>query len=216
MRPQVVVLGASGHAKVVIEILEETREWNIIGCTTTRELSGEVLNYPVLGSDDLLPALYGSGVRHALVGIGDNRLRRQVSRRAHEMGFALINAVSPRAVVSPRARLGCGVVVMAGAVLNVDSIFGDGAIVNTRASVDHDCRVGPYAHIGPGVSLAGGVEVGEGAFLGIGSCVIPGVKIGPWAIVGAGAAVIKDVPERATVVGVPARVIRVREQTTEL
>lgn len=213
MNPQVVVLGASGHAKVVLEMLEEAGQWDIVGCTGAREHGGRLLNYPVLRGDEVLPALYEAGVRHAFVAIGDNRLRQQATRRAHDLGFVLINAISRRASVSSKVKLGCSVAVMASAAINVDSVLGDGVIVNTGASVDHDCRIGAYAHIGPGVRLAGGVEAGEGAFLGIGSCVIPGVRIGSWAIVGAGAAVIRDVPEGATAVGVPARVIRAGKQT---
>jgi acetyltransferase EpsM len=84
-------------------------------------------------------------------------------------------------------------------------------ILNTSCSVDHDCVVEDFAHLAPGVRLAGNVHVGEGALLGVGSCVIPGVRIGRWATVGAGAAVIEDVPDYATVVGVPARVIKIGE-----
>jgi UDP-perosamine 4-acetyltransferase len=202
----VVILGASGHAKVIIRILEEMHDWDIIGCTSAGRGAEEPLGCPVLGGDDVLPGLLASGVRHAFVAIGDNRVRRRVSEEVRQVGFTLINAISPRALISPGVQLGCGVAVMAGAVIQADALVGDGAIVNTGATVDHDCRVGPYAHIAPGVNLAGRVKVGEGAFLGIGSCVVPGIRIGPWAVVGAGAAVIEDVPEAVTVVGVPARV----------
>lgn len=215
MNTPVVVLGAGGHAKVVLEILEETGHWDIVGCTSARGPSGALLNYPVLGSDEVLSALYRGGVRHAFVAIGDNRLRQHAIRRARELGFELINAVSRRAALSSRVKMGSGIAIMASAAVNVDSILGDGVIVNTGASVDHDCLIGAYAHIGPGVRLAGGVEVGEGAFLGVGSCVIPGIRIGSWAIVGAGAAVVKDVAAGATVVGVPARVLRTNERTEE-
>jgi len=206
----VVILGASGHAKVIIEILEELREWDIAGCTSAAGIDTERFGYPVLGDDEVLPGLLESGIRHAFVAIGDNRVRHRVSQQVREAGFTLINAVSSRALISPRVQVGRGVAVMAGAIIQVDSVLEDGAIVNTGATVDHDCRVGAYAHIAPGVNLAGNVEVGEGAFLGIGSCVIPGVRIGSWAVVGAGAAVIEDVPDAVTVVGVPARVTKRR------
>jgi len=202
----VVIVGAGGHAKVIIGILEEMRAWEIAGCTTAGGSGAESPGCPVLGGDEVLPGLRASGIRHAFVAIGDNRVRRLISEEVRRAGFTLINAISPRAVISPSVQLGHGVAVMAGAVIQVAAVLGDGAIVNTGATVDHDCHVGPYAHIAPGVNLAGRVEVGEGAFLGIGSCVIPGIRIGAWAVVGAGAAVIEDVPEGVTVVGVPARV----------
>ncbi len=211
---RLVILGASGHAKVIVGMLEEMGTWEIAGCTSGGGNDGELLGYPVLGGDDILPKLRDSGIRHAFVAIGDNWLRRRVSERVRQAGFALTNVVSPKAIVHPRVQLGCGVAVMAGAVIQVDSVLGDGVIVNTGATVDHDCRIGSYAHLAPGVNLAGNVEIGEGTLLGVGSCVVPRIRVGSWAVVGAGAAVIEDVPDAVTVVGVPARVIKRRTHST--
>jgi UDP-perosamine 4-acetyltransferase len=158
-----------------------------------------VLGLTVLGSDDILPELFRSGVQHAFVALGDNRARLSVSQRLAHSGFRLVNAVSRRAVVSRHARLGTGVAIMPGAVINADAVLEDGAIVNTGASIDHDCRIGRYAHIAPGSSLAGNVTIGEGVLLGAGSSVIPGRSVGPWSIIGAG---------EITAVGVPARVVK--------
>ena len=198
------VLGSSGHAKVIIEVLEEDDSIVVHGCTSPDPAQRPGFAHPLLGTDDILPELLRSGVNHAFVAIGDNRLRFRAMRAVTELGFSLVRAVSRRAVVSSRARIGGGAAIMPGAIVNVDSEIGDGAIVNTGATVDHDCRVGECAHIAPGVNLAGNVRVGAGAFLGIGCCVIPGVSIGDWAVVGAGAAVVRDVPAGVTVLGVPA------------
>jgi UDP-perosamine 4-acetyltransferase len=103
--------------------------------------------------------------------------------------------------------LGRGVVVAAGAIINPATHIGDHAILNTAASVDHDCTVERFVHIAPGTHLAGTIYVGEGAFLGTGVSVIPSRRIGVWSIVGAGAVVTRDVPDRCTVVGIPARII---------
>jgi UDP-perosamine 4-acetyltransferase len=200
----VVVLGAGGHAKVVIEILEGIPGLSVHGCTSAEPGALPVLGYPVLGADDILPGLFNSGVRHAFVAVGDNRARLRAMREVTSLGFTLVQAVSPRAIVSARIRIGLGVAIMPGAVVNPDSELGDGAIVNTGATVDHDCRVGECAHIAPGVNLAGNVTIGTGAFVGIGSRVIPGRSIGEWAVVGAGTVVIRDVPPGVTVAGVPA------------
>jgi UDP-perosamine 4-acetyltransferase len=201
VRLPVVVLGASGHAKVVIELLEEDSSIVIHGCTSPDSAKAPGLACPLLGTDETLPDILRSGVKHAFVAIGDNRIRFRAMRAVTELGFSLVRAVSSRAVVSARARVGMGAAIMPGAVVNVDSEIGDGAIVNTGATVDHDCRIGECAHIAPGVNLAGNVRVGAGAFLGIGCCVIPGVSIGDWAVVGAGAAVVRDVPAGVTVLG---------------
>jgi UDP-perosamine 4-acetyltransferase len=205
MKPKVIVLGAGGHAKVCIETLEEVGFFDIIGCTSEAESLQEVLGYPVLGRDSLLPQLYLSGVEYAMVAIGDNARRRQAGMLAKDCGYRLASAISPRAIISPRARVSCGVLIVRGAIVNSVASIGEGAIINTGATVDHDCEIGPWVHIAPGAHLAGGVRVAEGALVGIGSCVLPGVCIGAWACVGAGAVVIHDVPERAIVVGVPAR-----------
>jgi UDP-perosamine 4-acetyltransferase len=208
-------LGAGGHAKVVIETLEEHGGYEIAGCTGEPGDLGDVLGYPILGSDDVLPQLYARGVRHAVPAIGDNARRRRVALRARQVGFTLASAVSPRAGVSGRARLGQGILIVRGAVVNASVTVGDGTIINTGATVDHDCEIGPWVHVAPGVHLAGRVSVGEGALLGVGSSVLPGIRVGAWARVGAGAAVTRDVPDGATVVGVPARLLAPREPSSE-
>jgi UDP-perosamine 4-acetyltransferase len=207
--PPVVIAGAGGHAKVAIEILEESRAWRIAACTSDGGPGAALLGIPVPGDDQWLPGLRASGIRHAFAAIGDNRARLDAMARLQGAGFHLINAVSRRATVSPRVRLGCGVAIMPGAVVNVDTELGDGVIVNTGATVDHDCRVGRGVHIAPGANVAGRVSIGEGAFLGAGCRVIDGMTIGAWTVVGAGAVVVRHLPEGVVAVGVPASV-RVR------
>jgi len=202
--PRAVIAGAGGHAKVIIEILEESGDYEISACTTPDGPSAPLLGIPVPGGDDLLARFHVSGVRHAFAAIGDNRARRQALDRLTAAGFRLINAVSRRANVSPRVRLGAGIAIMPGAVVNVDTEIGDGVIVNTGATVDHDCHIGPCVHIAPGATVAGRVTIGEGAFLGAGCRIIDGISIGAWTVVGAGAAVIRNLPEGVLAVGVPA------------
>ncbi len=98
--------------------------------------------------------------------------------------------------------------IMHGAVIQVDTKIGNHVLINTRASIDHDCVIDSYVHLAPGVVLCGRVTVGEGAFIGAGSVILPGIIVGKWAQVGAGSVVIQNVPDGATVVGNPARVIK--------
>ena len=201
----VVIVGAGGHAKVVIEIFRACGT-TIAGCID--EAAREpVLGVPLLGGDSVLASLAAAGASRAFVAVGDNALRKRLTERVVSAGFALERAISPRANVSPSAVLDAGVAVMAGATINALAVVGTGAIVNTNASVDHDCSVGAFAHCAPGVNLAGCVTVGEGAFLGVGVTAIPGVRVGEWTIVGAGAAIVDDLPARTTSRGVPARVV---------
>lgn len=203
--PPVVIVGAGGHAKVIVELIRAEGRYHPVGCTDSGAAAGGVLGLPWLGTDEALPALRAQGVRHAFVALGGNALRLKVARAVEALGFELVNALSPRAVLSPSARIGRGVAVMAGAVVNAEASVGDLAIINTNASVDHDCVIGEAAHVAPGCALAGNVRVGALAFLGAGTAVIPGITIGEGATVGAGAAVVRDVAAKTVAVGVPAR-----------
>jgi UDP-perosamine 4-acetyltransferase len=202
----VVIIGSGGHAKVVIELVRAEGKYQIKGCTGLGERGFVLGDVPILGTDSVLPALLANGTKKAFVAIGENSLRLRLLAQVSEMGFDLINAISPNAVVSPSAILGRGIAIMAGAIINASSQIGDGAIINTNAGVDHDCRIGNGAHIGPESVLAGNVEIGCETFLGVGACVIPGIRIGSRTIVGAGSVVVRDLPDGVTAMGVPARI----------
>jgi UDP-perosamine 4-acetyltransferase len=210
---RVVGIGAGGHARVVIEILCLSRGYELTGLLDPRrELWGDrVLGVPVLGNDDLLPGLYAQGVHHAFIGLGgtgDTRPRRRLYELARGLGFEIVAALHPQAVISPSAKLGHGPTVMAGAIINASARLGDNVIVNTGAIVEHDCVIGNHVHIATGAKLAGGVTVADGAHIGIGATIRQGIRIGQGALVGAGAVVVEDVPDGVVVAGVPARVIR--------
>ncbi len=203
-----VIVGAGFHAKVVLEAVLALQRFDVVGLTDPAERQGHVLDVPVLGSDDILPDLLSKGVRTAVIAVGDNRLRQTLGRKLRDLGFGLPAIVHPQAFVSPTARVLDGAVVMARAVIGTQSIISELAVVNTGAIIDHDNIIGEAAHIAPGCSLAGSVRVGARTLVGVGSAVCPKVAIGSDAIVAAGAAVISDVPDGASVGGVPARALR--------
>jgi UDP-perosamine 4-acetyltransferase len=202
----VVIIGTGGHAKVVIELVRAEQKYQIMGCTGLGETGFVLGDVPILGTDSVLPGMLANSTKKAFVAIGDNHLRQRLLAQVSEMGFALINAISPNAVVSPTAKLGRGIAIMAGAIINASTQIDDGAIINTNASIDHDCRIGSGAHIGPGSVLAGNVKIGSETFLGLGTCVIPGIRIGSRTVVGAGSVVVRDLPDGVTAMGVPARI----------
>ena len=207
----VVGLAAGGHAKVVMEVIRAEGKYRVVGLVDAREdLQGEdVLGVPVLGGDELLEEIYARGVRRVFIGLGAvqaTRFRAALYEKAIDLGFEVVSAIHPAAVVSPSARLGEGLTGMAGAIVGAEAQIGINVIVNTGAIVEHGCTVGDHAHIATGARLAGDVAVGRGAMVGIGACVRQGIKIGCNAIVGAGAVVVKDVPEGVVVAGVPARI----------
>jgi sugar O-acyltransferase (sialic acid O-acetyltransferase NeuD family) len=198
------VVGAGGHGKVVADILLYGG-LEVLGFLDDDEESWgqHRLGLPVLGPTtayvDFMP------VRLAM-GIGHNTARQQVVERLGSGAHSLwCNAIHPTAYVAGSVRLGTGVMVAAGAVVNPDAALGDYCIVNTGATVDHDCLIGAYAHVAPGVHLSGGVRVGAGALIGVGACVAPLCTVGDRATIGAGAAVVRDIPPGVIAKGVPAR-----------
>jgi sugar O-acyltransferase (sialic acid O-acetyltransferase NeuD family) len=199
------ILGGGGHAKVVIDTAFATGLFRPVGVLDDDpgRLGAEVLGVPVRGAIDLA-TIERLGVEHAVLAIGNNRVRAELAARL-DGRVTWVTLVHPSAVVAPSARIGEGSVTFAGGVIQPDAVIGRHAIVNTAASIDHDCEIGDFAHIAPGVHLAGNVYVGAGAFLGIGSCAIPGSRIGEWATVGAGGVVIDDIPPGEIAKGVPAR-----------
>jgi UDP-perosamine 4-acetyltransferase len=204
---QVVVIGAGGHAKVVIDILRSDARYEVIGCTGHRQ-SGLLSGVQVLGDDEILSSLYEQEIRHAFVAIGNNAKRRELAMMLEHIGFTLINAVSRHAYIAPSVRLGRGVAVMPGAVINADAVIGSYAIINTGASVDHDSHIGEACHVAPGCHLSGNVHVGDGTLLGTGCTVIDGIDIGTDCIIGAGSVVVRPIPDQTLAYGVPARVQR--------
>ena len=208
-KEQLVVFGAGGHAKVVIDIVEQQGEYEITGLLDDdlRHRGKIFFGYPVLGTRADLPSLLSDRLRHAIVTIGDNASRAAVAAHLKQLGWHFAGAVHPRASIGRGVQIGPGSVVMAGCVINADSHLGGHVIVNTGATVDHDCRIYDAVHIAPGCHLCGGVSVGTGALLGAGSTVTPGVSIGDKAIVGAGSTVIRDVAVGAKVSGSPARLL---------
>ncbi|MNW44198.1 putative acetyltransferase EpsM [compost metagenome] len=204
---KVVVIGGGGHAKVVIDILQSADTYEIVGFTDNSDQQSCLCGVPYLGNDTVLPELLNKGVSSFIVGLGDNKIRKILFEKIRTAGFMPVNAISPFAHISPHAKIGQGVAVMAGAVVNPCVIIKDNVIVNTLSGIDHDCVIESHAHIAPGTSLTGCVSVGEGAFVGAGSKIVPGIKIGEWSIIGAGAVVISDILPEITVAGVPAHKI---------
>lgn len=207
---RIVVLGAGGHAKVVVDALlmraSVKNQYQVVGLLDDREeISHQtVLGLPVLGTLSDLPTIPHDGI---VIAIGDNRVRKRLFEQLAGRGERLITVVHPHAKVAPSVRVGPGSVIFAGVVVNAGAQIGSNVILNTGCTIDHDCLVESHAHICPGAHLGGTVTIGRGAFVGIGSSVIHSLKVGDWATVGGGAVVIRTVAEKEVVVGSPARPI---------
>jgi len=197
-----VVIGAGGHAKVVVATIEAAGGHVLQVLDDSPSLWGTaVMGRAIAGpiSAELVPP--GTLV---VLAVGDNRGRASLAAR---LPVRWGTVVHPSAIVHSSVVLGEGTVVFAGAVIQPDTRIGPHGIVNTSASIDHDGALGSFVHIAPGAHLAGRVTVGDGTLIGVGSAVIPGMAIGAWATVGAGSAVIRNVADGVTVAGCPARLI---------
>ena len=199
----VILVGAGGHAKVVLDALSraEPAIQVIVADQSPARAGSRILGHAVDAPFDLSTV---RGKRFH-VAIGANAVRERITRELIEAGGEPLTIVHPQASVSPHAHLGAGVFVAAQAVVAPDARVGAGTIINHGAIVDHDCDIGAFVHVAPQASLAGGVRVGARVLLGAGVNVLPGCAIGADAIAAAGALVRDDVPAGAMWAGVPAR-----------
>jgi sugar O-acyltransferase (sialic acid O-acetyltransferase NeuD family) len=207
---KVLLLGAGGHAAVVVEALR-AQGVEPFGLLDAREdLHGtSVLGVAILGGDANLANLKSEGVTHFVVTVGSVRastVRQHLFEQAIATGFIPCTVTHPTALLSPSAVIEQGATVLARSVVNAGARVGANAIINTAAIVEHGCVVGAHAHVATGAILASGVHIGEGAHIGAGAVVRQLTHVGAGATVGAGAVVIETVGDGNLVIGVPARV----------
>lgn len=209
MKDKIFVFGASGHAKVVVDVIEQQGLYDIVFLVDDDPtLKGnEFYGYRVIGGKrELLEAR--DQICGGIVAIGSNRARIAVAQWLSDNRFPLVSAIHPFAQLGRGVAVSAGTVIMAGAVINSDTNIGRNVIVNTRASVDHDCVIGDGVHIAPGATLCGTVSVGIGSFVCAGATIIPNLTVGNNVIVGAGSTVIGNIPDNVIVVGSPAKVVK--------
>jgi sugar O-acyltransferase (sialic acid O-acetyltransferase NeuD family) len=204
-----VLVGASGHAKVVIDAIEREGRYRISHLLDDNPaLHGKpFFGYAVTGSTE---SILATGIKErpsVLVSIGDNATRARIAAWLRGREFEFARAVHPDARIGRGVTLGAGTVVMAGAVVNSDARIGEDVIINTGATIDHDCVIGDAAHIAPGANLCGGVQVGAGSFIGAGAVLIPGVRVGANVVIGAGSTLVDHVSDNVKAAGSPARIL---------
>jgi sugar O-acyltransferase (sialic acid O-acetyltransferase NeuD family) len=193
--------GASGHGMVIAEVIESAGHL-VKGFLDADTSIRDVLGYPV---QHKLEQMSFDQTDQWIISVGKNATRKKISE-AHSLNYG--TAIHPSAIFSSRCSISEGTVVMAGVTINSKAQIGKHVILNTGCSVDHECVLEDYVHLSPHAVLPGNVYVGEGTHIGTGAVVIPGIKIGKWCTIGAGSVIIKDVPDGATVVGVPGRIVK--------
>jgi len=175
-KDKIVIFGAGGHGKVVLDILIESG-MTILGFIDDdkAKIGQKIRGFNVLGDF----AYFEKKKSVTLVlGIGNNVIREKIFNKAKNMGIGITSAVHPKAIVSKDVKLGEGVVIIPGAVINSGTVLEDGVVINTGASVDHDCYLGRFSQVWPGAHLAGSVRVGEFSYIGTGAAVIQNINIG--------------------------------------
>ncbi|MFD1166476.1 acetyltransferase [Sphingobacterium daejeonense] len=191
------VIGASGHAKVIIDLIEELGY--LIGNVYDQDFQKDkLLGFKVTHDFIDIP-------KQSIIAIGNNLVRKKI---AIQFDLELNALIHPKSNVSRYSQIGKGTVVMAGVSINADSVIGKHCIINTNSSIDHECIIGDFVHVSPNAALAGNVQIGECSHIGIGSCIKQGVKVGKNCIIGAGAVVIRDVSDGLTIVGNPGKELK--------
>lgn len=201
MEKKLLLIGASGHGKVIADIAIKSG-YTILGFLDDNPEIEEVMGFPVIGK--VSDAVDYIEKAQMCVSIGNPQVRSRIMSELVERGAVFPNLIHPNAVIGMNVSIGEGTVVMAGAVINPDTMIGKGCIINTCASVDHDCIIEDYAHISVGAHVAGTVRVGKGSWIGVGAAVKNNIFICSDCMIGAGAVVVKDIVVGSTYVGVPA------------
>jgi len=210
----IVIIGSSGHARVVIDIVRREGKRNIVGLLKRFHSVGEqAFGYSILGGEEDLPQLMRlHDLTGVVIAIGDNFVRSQVAARVEELcpTLGFFSAVHPDASIASDVSLGAGTVVMAGAVVNPGCSVGRFCILNTNCSLDHDSILGDFASIAPGATTGGDCRIGAYTAIGIGAVLSHGINVGEHTVIGAGAVVVKSIEAFVVAHGIPATVVGAR------
>ena len=203
MKNKLLIIGASGHGKVVADIALKMNKWESISFLDDNENLKSSMGIDVIGTTKDVHKFIDS--HDVIVGIGNNSTREKIQNMLEKLGASIPVLIHPSAIIGNDVEIGIGTVVMAGVVINCCTKIGKGCIINTSATVDHDNIIEDFVHISPGAHLAGTVKVGQGSWLGIGSVVSNNTYITSRCTIGAGAVVVKNIVEPGTYAGVPVR-----------
>lgn len=212
---KVIIIGSSGHSKVVIDIFEKEDTYQIIGLLDDFRKSGEgTLGYKVIGKVADLPDLLSKNPNCKLfIAIGDNWDRKQVLDKINDINpnIDFVSAIHPSAQIGKNVRIGKGVAIMAGAIINSDTVIEDFTIINTKASIGHDCKMFKFSSLAPDATIGGNVSIGEFSAISIGATITNRISIGKHTLIGAGALLMKNCGDNLVMYGIPAKKIRKRK-----
>lgn len=196
---RLLIIGASGHGKVIADIAVKCGYKDILFIDDNENVK-ECAGFPVIGKVSDATNMEDDKI----VAIGNAEIRQKIQNQLSN----LVTLIHPSAVVSRRVKIGEGTVIMAGAVINSDVVIGKGCIINTGASVDHDCKLEDFVHVSVGAHIAGTVAIGRKTWIGAGATISNNVSICGHCMIGAGAVAVKDIIEPGTYVGAPVKKIK--------
>lgn len=191
MSKRLIIIGASGHGKVVADIALKMNQWETIAFLDDDETKTTCLGFEVIGKSAEFPKYLNNS--DFVVAIGNNRTREKIQNELAKNEASIASLVHPNAVIATDVFIGDGTVIMAGVVINSSTSIGNGCIINTSSSIDHDNRIGNFVHVSPGVRLAGAVNVGDKTWIGIGCTVVNNISIKTCRMIKAGTIVIKNI-----------------------
>lgn len=197
---QLIIIGASGHGKVVADIARQAGYDDIQFLDDNEELVS-CSGYPIAGRCRKFADFNCDFV----VAIGNPEVRQHIVGRLVDAGKSVVTLIHPNAVIGENVSIGIGTVVVAGAVINPGAQIGSGCIINTCASVDHDCDIADFVHVAVGAHIAGTCTIGERTWIGAGATIINNIRICGDCTIGAGAVVIRNIEEPGIYFGCPAR-----------
>lgn len=201
------IFGAGGHGGVVADIAEASGKYKEIVFFDDRATRNTSLHHWKISGDLQTFLNERSRYDYAIVAIGNNAIRLELQHKLQALEVPIATLIHPAATISKYSSIGAGTVVVANAVINIGANIGQACIINTGATVGHDCTIHDAVHVAPGVSLGGGTTIGPRSWIGIKSCTKQLCNVGADVTVGAGTVIIKDVPDRVTVAGNPARIL---------
>ncbi len=203
MHDKLMIVGVNGHGKVVADIALATGQYKEITFLCNFDKKTECMGFPIVGRN--ADAVRFIDEADFVVAIGDLETRKKLTEDLSSYGASFATLIHPSAVLGSRVQIGEGTVVMAGAIIQAESVIGKSCIINTASSVDHNCRVGDYSHVAVGARLCGMVTVGSEVWIGASATVINGIHVCNDCVLGAGTVVVKNIKEPGTYVGVPAK-----------
>lgn len=205
LNKKLLIIGASGHGKVVADIAIKMNKWGNISFLDDDNSVKTCMGFEVIGKT--ADAIRYKEEADFFIAIGNNAMREKVQEKLMNSRLSMVTLIHPSAVIGTDVELGIGSIIMAGVVINSSTRIGKGCIINTSCCIDHDNAIGEYVHISPGANLAGTVKVGKSSWIGVGSVVSNNVNICDETTIGAGAVVLDDIYSGGVYVGIPARKI---------